>query len=59
MKNKRVRKSLFVHEVTQAQLADAIGIHEQTLSRKLRHELPLDEQKKLCEEIERLAKNEK
>ncbi len=57
MKNKMVRKELFNREVKQAELADALKIHEQTLSRKLRHELSKEEQRELCEVIRGIAEN--
>lgn len=57
MKNKMVRKELFNREVKQAELADALKIHEQTLSRKLRHELSKEEQREMCEVIRCIAEN--
>lgn len=59
MKNKMVRKELFNREVKQAELADALKIHEQTLSRKLRHELSKEEQREMCEVIRCIAENRK
>ena len=56
MKNKMVRKELFNREVKQSELADALQIHEQTLSRKLRHELSEEEQKNMVEVIRCIAK---
>lgn len=55
MKNKLIRTALFEHGIKQFELADAMGIHEQTLSRKLRHELPADEQKLLVAIIKEIA----
>ena len=57
MKNKLIRTALFTLCVKQCELADALGIHEQTLSRKLRHELPTDEQKRIVKIIEEISGN--
>ena len=54
-KNMLIRTALFTHCIKQCQLADALGIHEQTLSRRLRHELPESEQKRIVKVIERMA----
>lgn len=59
MINKPVKKELFFREVKQCELADALGMHEQTLSRKLQRELSSEEQKKLCEVIRWIAENRK
>lgn len=55
MKNKLIRTALFEHGIRQFELADAMGIHEQTLSRKLRHEIQPDEQRKIVEIIKEIA----
>lgn len=55
MKNKLIRTALFTHCIKQCELADALGIHEQTLSRKLRHELPESEQLRIVEIIKKIA----
>ena len=57
MKNKLIRTALFTHGVKQFELADYLGIHEQTLSRKMRHELPKNEQKRIVEIIKEIAGN--
>lgn len=57
MKNRMVRKELFNREVKQCELASALNIHEQTLSRKMQRELPTDEQKKMIEVIKWIAEN--
>lgn len=59
MKNERVRKKLFLCEVKQYELAVALKVHEQTLSRWLRVELPESEQTRLCEVIERISEERK
>lgn len=38
------------------ELAEALGIADTSLSRKLRHELPEDEKQKILEIIDRLSK---
>lgn len=55
MKNKLIRTALFNCGVKQFELADAMGVHEQTLSRKLRHELSEDEQKRIVKIIKEIA----
>ena len=52
MSNEKVRKALRVHDVKQWELAKMLGIAEATLSRKLRDELPDDEQDELIRMIE-------
>lgn len=55
MKNRIVRTELFKQEVTQSRLAKALGMHEQSLSRKLRYELPKEEQLKMVELVKEIA----
>ncbi len=45
--NKRIRTALAVHGVPQWRLAQLLEISEFTLSRKLREELPEEEQEKI------------
>ena len=52
MKNRKVRESLFVNQLPQWRLAKALGIAESSLTRKLRDELPLEEQDELVRIIE-------
>ena len=40
------------------QLAEKLGIHEGTLSRKLRHELPEEEKNKILALIDEIAEKE-
>lgn len=49
--NKDIRDALAARNLPQWRLADAIGIHEETLSRRLRRELPDDEKARLLEII--------
>ena len=55
MRNKEIRTALFINEIKQCELADAIGCHEQTLSRKLRYELPDDEREKIMNIIKKIV----
>lgn len=59
MKNRTVKKALFDCEVKQCELAQALNMHEQTLSRKLQRDLSSDEQKKMVEVIRWIAQNRK
>lgn len=52
MKNRKVRESLFVNQLPQWRLAKALGIAESSLTRKLRDELPPEEQDELVRLIE-------
>ena len=56
IKNKKIKDCLMLHGVRQWELAKLLNVSEFTLSRKLRNELPEDEQKKICEIIERETK---
>lgn len=51
-KNKRVRMKLLEHELTQYDLAKMLGVSEMTVYRRLRDELPEEEQDRICELIE-------
>lgn len=55
MENEKIRNQLKTFNLKQWQLADLLGISEFTLTRKLRHELPAEEQKRICELIEKAA----
>lgn len=50
--NEAVRRALRVNNMAVWQLADLLGVSDNTLFRKLRHELPEDEQKKMIRLIE-------
>lgn len=50
-----VNEAFFRTGTTRYQYAHHLGISEQTLYRKLRVELPIDEQMKMASEIERYA----
>ncbi len=51
-RNKKIRIALAVNGVSQWELARKMGISEFTLCRKLRDELPDDEQEKILSLIE-------
>lgn len=56
MANDRIRVSLFIHKMKQWELAKLLGIGENTLIRRLREELPEDEQNRIIKVIEDSAK---
>ena len=51
MKNEKIRAALAAYGMKYWELADLLGIHPVTLSIKLRHELPEDEQAEIIEKI--------
>ena len=53
MKNKRIRLKLVEHGLTQYKLAKLLGVSEMTVYRKLRDELPKEEQDRICKLIEK------
>lgn len=57
MKNALIRNALQETGMKHWELADLLGIGETTLCRKLRHELPMDEQLAIVKKIEE-AKHE-
>ncbi|MBQ6173474.1 MAG: hypothetical protein IJK28_02495 [Clostridia bacterium] len=56
MHNSKVRIALIEAGMKHFQLARLLGMHEQALSRKLREELPPDEQDRIVELIRQHAK---
>ena len=56
MNNKRIRDALYHANMKQWQLAKLLNIREETLTRKLRDELPLDEQKRIVNLIKEASK---
>lgn len=57
MNNKIIRDAMFRNNVKYWQLSDDIlKISEPTLYRKLRHEIPVEEQKEIAKLIEEYAK---
>ena len=56
MKNKEIRRAAAGNGIRLWQLAEALGITDSSLSRKLRRELPDEEKKKILYVIAKLAK---
>ena len=56
MKNVEIRSAYMLAGIKQWQLAEAMGISETHLSRKLRKELPQEEKQNVLEIIDRLSK---
>lgn len=54
MNNQEIRKSALKFGIKQWQIADKLGIREETFSRKLRYELPQDEKERILSIIEEL-----
>lgn len=57
MNNLLIRLELMKASMKMYQLADVLGISENTLLRKMRHELPKDEQKEIVIKIQEWSKN--
>ena len=55
MTNAEIRRAAGGAGVKLWELAEALGVADATLSRKLRHELPEDEKQKILEIIDRLS----
>lgn len=58
MSNTEIRVKATKCGVKMWQLADKLGIHEGTFSRKLRHELPEEEKQKILALIDEIAERE-
>ncbi len=56
MKNLELRKAAKAAGIPLWRIADAIGVGEATMTRKLRHELPENEKKQLLNLIKQLAR---
>ena len=56
MKNLELRKAAKAAGIPLWRIADAIGVGEATMTRKLRHELPENEKKQLLNLINQLAR---
>lgn len=54
--NQTIREYARVNGIKLWQVAEAYGVNDGNFSRKLRHELPEDEQQRIISIIERLAK---
>lgn len=57
MVNQEIRQRLAQAQVKQWQLAEAMSLSEFTLSRRLRHELPREEQARILDIIDRMEGN--
>lgn len=53
--NKDIKRTIYMNGLRQWEVADALGINEATLSRKLRHELSEEDRDKILKAIEDLA----
>lgn len=51
MNNKKIRAALAAYGMKHWELAELLGIHPVTLSIKLRHELPEEEQEEIVNKI--------
>lgn len=58
MKNKTIKMKLAEYEMTQYDLAKLLGVSETTIYRRLREELPEEEQDRIVEMIERGESND-
>lgn len=56
MKNQKIRDAIKTTGIRMWQVAEALKMQDSAFSRKLRHELPEDEQQKIIGIIERLVK---
>lgn len=56
--NQKVRTALRMNRIPVWMLADRLQCHENTLLRRLRHELPEDEQEKMVAIVEQIARKE-
>lgn len=59
MNNQTIRQAAKASGVRLWEIAEAIGINDGNLSRKLRHELPPEEQRRILEVISKLAEEGK
>lgn len=59
MYNKEIRTTAKAHGVKMWQIAEALGIQDSALSRRMRHELPDDERKQIIGIIENIAQQRK
>lgn len=56
MENILIRQTAKQHSVKHWQIAERLNMHEGNFSRKLRHELPADEQERIMQIIADIAK---
>lgn len=55
MNNAKIRTALFKSGLKHYQVAEAMGVADETFSRWLRHDLPPDKQKEIMAAIEKLT----
>ena len=55
MRNRIIKRALFEADMKQYHLAGLLGIREESLSRKMREELPEEEQKRIAQLIRQHA----
>ena len=55
MKNQEIRQAALAKGVRMWQIAEALGVHENTFSRRLRNELPQDERERILAVIDELS----
>ena len=55
--NRQIKITLAVNNVRQWELAKILNVSEMTITRRLRNELPQEEQDRICKLIEEYAKN--
>lgn len=56
MKNMRIRNALRIADMRYWQLAEALGVSEMTLTRRMRNEMPDEEQDRIVALIEEFAR---
>ena len=56
MKNQEIRQAALRKGVRMWQIAEALGVHENTFSRRLRTELPQEEKEKILSIIDDLSR---
>ncbi len=57
--NYRIKAAMLQYGVTRWELADALGVHESSVYRFLRHELPKEEQERYVQLIKETAEKKK
>lgn len=57
MKNRIIKRALFENDLKQHELAKVLGMHEASLSRKLREDLPEAEQLEIVGKLNEYLKN--
>lgn len=59
MNNQKIRDAMRIADVKQWQVADALNVHEKTLSVWLRHELPKEKQAEILAAIKKVHNDER